>query len=115
LKTGYSRDYNKDPYKEYYESKKGLFSFLRPGLGAREKELIIGVEIDGTARAYRLAMLRDRKEITDAINGHEIRVRFDPETDTVIVQDEKGQTIDHFSTYWMVWKGIYPDTKLFNE
>jgi hypothetical protein len=115
LQTGFLRDYNRDPYEEYYESKKGLFSFLRPGPGAKEKELIIGVEIDGTAHAYRLAMLRDRHEIQDKINGRTLSIRFNKETDTVIVQDEKGATIDHISTYWMVWKGIYPGTKLYNE
>jgi hypothetical protein len=60
-------------------------------------------------------MLREKKEIIDQINDREIRVRFNPETDTVSVQDEKGATVDHISTYWMVWKGIYPGTKLYNE
>ena len=55
LKTGYLRDYNRDPYEEYYESKKGLFSFLRPGPGARDKELVIGVEMGGKlAISFRL-------------------------------------------------------------
>ena len=115
LATGYLRDYNNDPYEEYYESKKGLFSFLRPGPGAKEKELVIGVEMDGKARAYRLAMVRDRKEISDTINGRKIRVRFDPATDLVTVQDEEEQTVDHISTYWMVWKGIYPETKIYED
>ena len=115
LKTGYLRDYSKDLYEEYYESKTGLFSFLRPGPEAREKELVIGVEIDGQASAYRLAMLRDRNEINDTINTRKIRVSFDPTTDTVTVQDEKGATIDHISTYWMVWQGIYPETEVYDE
>ena len=61
LKTGYLRDYNNDPYEEYYESKTGMFSFLRPGPGARDKELVIGVEMGGKARAYSLAMVRGMK------------------------------------------------------
>ena len=115
LKTGYLLDYSKDPYTKYYERKTGLFAFLRPGPEASEKELVIGVEIDGQARAYRLAMLRDRNEINDAINGRKIRISFDPATDTVTVQDEKGQSVDHMSTYWMVWQGVYPDTKVYDE
>jgi hypothetical protein len=31
------------------------------------------------------------------------------------VQDEIGKTIDHMATYWMVWKGIYPETVLYEE
>ena len=115
LKTGYLRDYNNDPYEEYYESKTGMFSFLRPGPGARDKELVIGVEMGGKARAYSLAMVRGMKEINDTINGRKIRVRFNPATDFVTVQDEEGQTVDHILTYWMVWKGIYPETKIYDE
>jgi len=115
LQTGYLRDYSHDPYEEYYESKRGLFSFLRPGLGAKEKELVIGVEIEGRAHAYRLATVRQRKIIQDKINGRLISVRFNKETDTVTVQDDKGVRIDHISTYWMVWEGIYQGTKLYNE
>lgn len=35
LETGHIRDYSNDPYEEYYESKKGLFSFLKPGPGGK--------------------------------------------------------------------------------
>ena len=115
LKTGHIRDYSNDPYKDYYQSQRGLFSFLKPGPGAKEKELVIGIELEGVANAYRLETLRDKREITDEINGSSIRIRYDKETDTVTVQDEKGETIDHMATYWMVWIGVYPETELFEE
>jgi hypothetical protein len=115
IRTGHIRDYSNDPYEDYYKSKRGLFAFLKPGPGAREKELIIGVELEGKANAYRLEMLRNKLEITDQINGRSIRIRYDKETDTVNVQDEKGETIDHMATYWMVWIGVYPDTKLYGD
>lgn len=115
LKTGYSRDYSNDPYADYYQRRRGLFSFLKPGPGAREKELIIGVESDGKANAYRLEMLRDVQQIIDEVNGRSISLRYDKDTDTVIVQDEKGETVEHVATYWMVWKGIYPETVLYGH
>jgi len=115
LRTGHIRDYSNDPYTDYYKSRRGLFSFLKPGPGAKEKELIIGIELEGKANAYRLEILRDKREITDEINGRSISLRYDKETDAVTVQDEKGATIDHISTYWMVWKGIYPETELYGE
>ena len=115
LKTGHIRDYSNDPYKDYYQSRRGLFSFLKPGPGAQEKELIIGVELEGAANAYRLEILRDKREITDEINGRSVNLRYDKKTDTVTVQDDKGTTVDHILTYWMVWKGVYPDTLLYGE
>jgi hypothetical protein len=115
LKTGYVRDYSSDPYEDYYQSKRGLFSFLKPGPGAGAKELVIGVELDGKTNAYRLDMLREKQEITDVTHGRSIKLRYDIKTDTVTVKDETGMTIDYMATYWMVWKGIYPETELFGN
>ena len=115
LKTGYMRDYSTDPYEDYYQSKRGLFSFLKPGPGAEEKELVIGVELDGKANAYRLDMLREKQKITDVFHGRSINLRYDKKTDTVTVQDKTGLTIDYMATYWMVWQGIYPETELFGN
>ena len=115
LKTGYVRNYLTDPYEDYYKSKKGLFSFLKPGPGAEEKELVIGVELDGKANAYRLDMLREKQKISDEIHGRSISLTYDKKTDTVTVKDEKSKTVDHMVTYWMVWKGIYPETVLFGK
>jgi hypothetical protein len=33
LDTGYKRNYRQDPYADYYQSKKGFFSFFKPGPG----------------------------------------------------------------------------------
>ena len=58
-------------------------------------------------------MLRDKKGITDEINGRLISLKYDKETDTVTVRDEKGETVEYVTTYWMVWEGIYPETALY--
>jgi hypothetical protein len=93
--TGYRRDYENDPYANYYKSKTGLFSFLKPGPGASEKALVVGLEIEGETSAYLLDQVRVVGDINDTIGERNIR------------------TYDHMITYWMVWKGIYPETKLF--
>jgi hypothetical protein len=115
VKTGYARDYSTDPYSDYYKNRRGFFPFLKPGPGAEEKELIIGIEIEGTARAYRMEMLRDNKEINDKINGRPIILQYNEDTDAVTVIDKKGTTVQYISTYWMVWEGIYPETTVYKE
>ncbi len=110
--TGYSRDYENDPYAEYYRSRTGLFSFLKPGPGAGEKTLVVGVEIEGAAAAYPLGRLRQTGKITDTVGGRRISISFEPKTDLVRVSGQEGEKYEHLLTYWMVWKGIYPDTAL---
>lgn len=115
LNTGYTRDYSKDPYEDYYKTKKGFFSFLKPGPGEKKKELIIGIEISGIVKGYRLEMLREKKEIRDKIFDKTIALSYDDETDSVKVKDQEGKVIDFILTYWMVWDGIYPETEVYDE
>ena len=85
--TGYTRDYSKDPYADYYKTKKG----------------------------FRLEMLREKKEIRDEILDKTIVLNYDDETDSVQVKDQEGKVIDFTLTYWMVWDGVYPETEVYDE
>ena len=115
LDTGHRRDYENDPYEEYYTSRRGLFSFLQPGPGAEEKTLVVGLEIEGAAAAYPLERLRQKEEIQDTVGGRRISILFAPDTDEVLVTGAAGETYEHLLTYWMVWKGIYPETALYGK
>lgn len=88
---------------------------MKPGPGAEEKELIIGIEISGIAKGYRLEMLREKKEIRDEILDKTIVLNYDDETDSVQVKDQEGKVIDFTLTYWMVWDGVYPETEVYDE
>lgn len=67
MDTGYSRDYSRDPYADYYERRKGFFSFFKPGPGEEEKALVAGITLDGSAKAYPLELLRRKKVLTDSV------------------------------------------------
>ncbi len=111
--TGHVRDYSKDPYESYYESRSGLFGFLKGGPGAEEKELVIGIEIGNTAKAYRLRDLRSDGLIKDKVGGTEITLELDEVTDTLTAKDQSGNTLDHLLLYWFVWKGIHPEAEVY--
>jgi hypothetical protein len=111
--TGYARDYSRDPYEEYYKSKKGLFSFLKPGIGEEEKQLVVGVALDKFVKAYPLDHLRKKGSLTDRVEGKNITIVFDPRTDEVTVKDSEGNKIPYIIAYWFVWKGIHSSSELF--
>lgn len=114
IDTGHTRDYSRDPYESYYESRRGLFSFLGKKTGAKEKELVVGVAVNKKSRAYPLHLLIRKTSLTDKINGQTIHLQLDRQTDEVSVQAD-GEPIDHIITYWLVWHNIYPDTDLFRS
>jgi hypothetical protein len=110
--TGHIRDYSRDPYEDYYKSRSGLFGFLKGGPGAEDKELVVGIEVSGVAKAYTLEGLRVAGELTDTIGGTDITIRFEQETDNLSVFDTFGNAIDHLILYWFVWKSIYPEAQV---
>ncbi len=108
--TGYTRDYTKDPYLDYYARQSGFWSFFKLGPGEKEKELVVGIELDGQARAYPLELLRQQGEIRETFGGIELRLRFDSATDSLQVIRADGSKVSHMLAYWFVWKGIHPQT-----
>lgn len=112
LDTGYDRDYSRDPYADYYESRRGFFGFFR-GLfeGHEGKELVAGVEVDGRAKAYPLEKLRQLGKTTDTLAGRTLTFTFDPVTGDLEVTDNQGNHIPYITAYWFVWKGTHPETE----
>lgn len=113
--TGYQRDYSRDPYADYYESRRGFFSFFKPGPGEEEKAMVVGVILDGKAKAYPLELLRKSETLTDSLSGRKLTLTLDPATDQVAIRDDNGNEIPHVTVYWFVWKGMYPESEQFGR
>jgi hypothetical protein len=114
--TGHNRDYDKDPYADYYKSRSGLFG-LFSGLfeGHEGKELVAGVTIGGLTKAYPLELLRQQGKTTDDVGERMLTFAFDSVTGALAVTDEAGETVPYVSTYWFVWKDIHPNTERFDQ
>ncbi len=110
--TGHDRDYGQDPYEEYYRSKRTIFGFVRDILQGHEaKELVVGVRVGDSAKAYPLEEVRQQGEIRDTLAGKELTLAIDPRTDRLIVTDLQGGEIPVIVTYWFVWKDIHHESE----
>lgn len=110
LATGHRRNYDSDPYLDYYKQQRGFRSFFKLGPGEKEKELVVGIALDGKTKAYPLDLIRNNKTVVDKSFEQIITLTFDPSTDHLTIKDETGKTLDYMIAYWFVWKGIWPDT-----
>lgn len=113
IDTGYKRDYSKDPYTDYYESRKGFFSFFKPGPGEEEKALVAGITLNGSARAYPLEMLRQKKVLTDNLGGTTLTMAYDLKSDQVSARTTDDEEIMPLILYWFVWKSMYPESDIY--
>lgn len=108
--TGYQRDYNRDPYADYYKSRSGLFSLFKAGPGEEEKELVVGIELGDKTFAFGMNALRSMKILTATVAGQRLTARYDAADDSLRVETDKKEQVPHVLVYWFVWKGIHPDT-----
>ena len=113
-KTGHIRDYAKNPYEEYAKSQGTLFPTNFKDKRLPAKAWIIGVIINGKAKAYSLAKLRNSPPlIQDVIGGQEIEIEFDSTHQTMEVKDKTGNLIPAIQSYWFAWSAFYSETELF--
>jgi hypothetical protein len=111
--TGYTRNYRRDPYEDYYKSRRGMFSsFFTPGPGEEENAMVIGIEAGGKAGAWSLDTIRERGRITGELAGKGISITYNSDLDSVVVRSG-DEEIPHVAVYWFVWKGMYPDSALY--
>lgn len=113
LDTGHKRSYDSDPYLDYYAQQSGFRSFFKLGPGEEEKELVVGVVVDGQAKAYPMRDIKKSKRIKDELGGKKLTLSFDADTDSLTVVDAKENNVEQMTVYWFVWKAIWPETKRF--
>lgn len=112
--TGHNRNYSRDPYEDYYRERRGIFSsFFKAGPGEEEKEIVAGVEVGDSFKAYPVKNLRERMKVTDRVGEQGITLTYDNSTDRISVKTASGEEIEPIVVYWFVWKGIHPGTDLY--
>lgn len=112
--TGYSRDYSRNPYGGYQFSKSIYFPVSNKDARYHPKEMVIGLEVNGSFRAYPfIELLRVSADINERFAGEDVRVHFDAINRTGAVYDSKGDEIPTIISYWFAWIAFHPDTEVF--
>ena len=114
--TGYSRDYSRNPYKGYEQSRQLYFGVNQRAPDTyHPKEQVIGLEIDGVYKAYPFAELErnNQSQFKDSINGVSITIDWDSENRSVELFDSSGKRIAGIQGFWFAWFAFHPDTLVF--
>ena len=109
--TGYSRDYDRDPYLGYGRDPRLMFPVSRSDDRLPTKALVLGIARDGAARAYPFEALRDvPSPIRDRLDGEELLVYFDRDSETAFATDLQGEMLPTTVAYWFAWSAFHPRT-----
>lgn len=117
IPVGYGRDYFGEAYPGYAKSASIIFPLTeRRDRRYHPKERVLGVEIDGSFKAYPFVELGETDgRVQDEVNGERIEVFFDADNASAIVRDASGREIPSVVGYWFAWTAFHPDTELFTE
>lgn len=112
--TGFKRNYDKDPYAGYEDSKGVWFPVKHKDARYHPKERVLGVELDGRFKAYPFAELsRTDGTVQDSFSGHSFTVEYDDANKSARITGVKGEKIPSVSSFWFAWYAFHPDTEVF--
>jgi hypothetical protein len=114
--TGYQRDYSVDPYEGYYRTLGIWFPVGKVRTDLSPKEMILGIEIGGKAKAYALSVLKKNPGILkENVAGKPVQIEVSPEGEIVEVLDSTGRAIPAIFSYWFAWQAFHPETSVYSE
>lgn len=112
--TGHRRDYGRDAYADYARSRDVMFPVRFRASGFHPKQPVLGIVIDGIARAYPLSELaRSGAVLEDEIGGRRVTVRYDERNQSAEIFDEHGERLPGVLSYWFAWYAFHPDTGIY--
>lgn len=110
--TGYNRQYSSQAYERYFASKNVMFPVPKLRNELEDKSKIVGVIINGVAKAYPLKLLQQKPLIQDIVAQQKININYDEQNKSVVVTNQLNQSIPSVEAYWFAWQGFYPKTEL---
>lgn len=113
--TGFSRDYDREPYAGYSTNNRLLFAVKKRDSRLANKDEVVGVELDGRFKAYPIKKLKalGQNSFSDKIGGVSVQLEFLPESNALMVMNEAKELIASTKLYWFAWYAFHPDTEVY--
>lgn len=114
--TGHDRDYTIDPYEGYHQALGIMFPVGEVRRELPAKAMVLGIEIDGTAKAYPLSMFAQKNGFfKDEVGTNQIRIVFSEAGQIVDVLDPRSRSIPVVFSYWFAWQAFHPQTMVYRQ
>ncbi len=115
--TGTSRPYGQDPYGDYYTTPGTYFDVSRTDDRLGEKEFVLGLVIDGKAKAYHVEAVKKAGRVEDSFAGRQIVAEYQKNIDAVRLFEKQPdgslKRLNPFPSFWFSWAASNPNTELY--
>lgn len=113
-KTGFSRDYLRDPYLGYAQRADLLFPVQRTDSRFHPKEWVLGVTVGGIAKAYPFSELKKAQSpLHDEVHGQRVTIQFHADAQSASAMDASGKPLPTVMAFWFAWYAFHPETEVF--
>lgn len=119
--TGAFRDYSRDPYSGYYTNNNAInFPLRNKDSRLQTKDYILGVVIDGAAKAYSADAIEKAGVYEDTFAGRNIIARWNSDLESAqlferLADGSEVRLEGVVPGFWFSWVAAYPETELWNE
>jgi len=111
--TGFARDYDSDPYGDYY-TRKGLIAPIENEDDRLfEKAIVFGIEIGDKTKAYPEEELKKNPNFTDEFAGKKLQITRGSDGSVRIKNLTDGGEIIPSIGFWFSWAAFNPNTELY--
>ncbi len=113
--TGFHRNYQNSPYGNYEGENRTYFPVNNQDDRMHKKEWVIGVENNGSYKAYpidHLSKLPGQK-LTDKLGGETIEISWDRDVQNILVKNSSGKELPGLQMFWFAWVAFNPETEIF--
>ena len=111
--TGFSRNYGRDPYGNYYTNRDVSFGASFNDNRLHPKAYVLGIEIGGKFKAYDNEAL-PVGETKDVFLGNDITIEKSSIGGVRMFIGARRQPLPYIGAFWFSWLAVHPDTELFN-
>lgn len=116
LNTGYPRDYSSSPYGGYETSARVIFDVNhRPPALYHPKEQVMGLKINGLAKAYPFQELSQNglSSFDDKLGDKTFTVVWNAQARSAHILDLDSNEIPTTTAFWFAWYTFHPETEVF--
>ena len=114
--TGTTRFYGQDPYGDYYTTPGTFFPVDKKDSRLAEKVFVLGILINGKAKAYWPPAIKKTGRVEDVFQGKTIIAEYEKDIDAVRLFEKKNDgelvRINPFGSFWFSWVAAHSDTEL---
>ena len=114
--TGFRRNYKVSPYLDYQRSPRLAFPVANRSSELRNKELVLGVELNGRTVAYPFRELKrqEKASFEETFGAENWLVEWSEKDEFARVVDADGNEHPTVIAYWFAWYAFHPDTEVFS-